>query len=211
MKRRDVMKGAMGAAGLVMLPQVGLAQDAKTFKMAKRDVPPSTPGKMDVVEFFWYGCPHCYAFESKLNQWVKALPPDVVFTKVPVRWPTKRVNFEGHQKLYYALEAMNRLADLHLKVFEAMHKDKKLLATDAEIFDFAQSLGLNREAFANAFKSFAVSAKCAKAASLMESYDIEGVPTLGIGGKFSTSATQAGSEDKVLVIAQDLIKRRRQG
>lgn len=211
MKRRDMIKTVAGAVGALSLPSVVWSQDAKTYKAAKRETLPSIPGKIDVVEFFWYGCHHCNDFEPKVNAWVKTLPTDVVFKKVHIRWPTKRINFEGHQKLYYTLEAMGKLPTLHAKVFEAMHKDKKQLANDVEIFDLMQSFGLNREEFAKVFNSFAVNAQCAKAVSLMEAYDIEGVPTIGVGGRYSTTASMAGSEEKVLEVANLLIKKRRQG
>lgn len=211
MKRRDMIKTVAGAVGALSLPSVVWSQDAKTYKAAKRETLPSTPGKIDVVEFFWYGCPHCNDFEPKVNAWVKTLPTDVVFKKVHIRWPTKRINFEGHQKLYYTLEAMGKLPTLHAKVFEAMHKDKKQLANDVEIFDLMQSFGLNREEFAKVFNSFAVNTQCAKAVSLMEAYDIEGVPTIGVGGRYSSTASMAGSEEKVLEVANLLIKKRRQG
>lgn len=211
MKRREVIKSVAGAVGALSLPSVVWSQDANTYKPAKREEGPSVKGKIDVVEFFWYGCPHCYDFEPKVNAWTKTLPTDVVFKKVHIRWPTKRINFEGHQKLYYTLEAMGKLPTLHAKVFEAMHKDKKQLASDVEIFDLMQSFGLNREEFAKVFNSFAVNTQCAKAVNLMEAYDIEGVPTVGVGGRYSTTASIAGSEEKVLEVAGLLIKKRRQG
>lgn len=212
MKRRDILQGAaaIGTLALTGLP-LAQAQDAAAFRKAKKDTPRSVPGKIDVVEFFWYGCPHCYHFEPALNAWVKALPSDVNFVKVPVKWPSNRVNFEGHQKLYYTLEALGKMPAAHTKVFEAMHKDKKVLANDAQIFDFAESIGINREEFANAYKSFAVNTKCAKAVALLEAYGPEGVPTLGIDGKFMTSASIAGSEENALRTADLLIKRARQG
>ena len=211
MKRRELMKGAvaLGVATAVGTPAVW-AQDAGAFRKARREVPRSTPGKIDVVEFFWYGCPHCYSFEPKVGAWAKALPSDVVFTKVPIAFQSQRVNFEGHQKLYYTLEALGKLDVAHIKVFEAMHKEKKQLGNDAQIFDFAQSIGLNREQFANAFKSFGVNAKCAQAKALFEAYGADGVPTLGIDGKFITSASIAGSEENALRVASALIQRQRQ-
>ncbi|MCQ8895383.1 thiol:disulfide interchange protein DsbA/DsbL [Limnobacter humi] len=212
MKRREVVKGALLAGSLAVLglPQAQ-AQEAGAFVKTKRDVPRSTPGKIDVVEFFWYGCPHCFHFEPALNEWIKKLPGDVHFMKVPVRWPSNRVNFEGHQKLYFTLEALGKMPAAHAKVFDAMHKDKNPLANDNQIFDFAVSIGLNREEFANMYKSFAVSTKCAKATSLMEAYGPDGVPTLGIDGKFMTSASIAGTEENALRVADLLIKRARQG
>lgn len=212
MKRRELIQSAaaLGVASLLGgLPPV-FAQDAGAFRKVRKEVPRSTPGKIDVVEFFWYGCIHCYNFEPKVNAWHKKLPSDVVFTKVPIVFQSQRVNFQGHQRLFYTLEAMGKLDQAHSKVFEAMHKDKKVLGNDAQIFDFAESIGLKREEFANVFKSFGVNAKCAHAKALFESYGADGVPTLGVDGKFFTSASIAGSEDNAIRVAEALIKRQRQ-
>nr|WP_294885486.1 thiol:disulfide interchange protein DsbA/DsbL [uncultured Limnobacter sp.] len=212
MKRRELIQsavalGVMGAFGGL---SPAIAQDAGAFRKVRREVPRSTPGKIDVVEFFWYGCIHCYNFEPKVNAWYKKLPSDVVFTKIPIAYQSQRVNFQGHQRLYYTLEAMGKLDMAHSKVFEAMHKDKKQLANDEQIFDFAESIGLKREEFANVFKSFGVNAKCAQAKTIFEAYGADGVPTLGIDGKFFTSASIAGSEDNAIRVAEALIRRQRQ-
>ncbi|BET27357.1 thiol:disulfide interchange protein DsbA [Limnobacter thiooxidans] len=212
MKRRELIQGAaaLGVTSLLGGMSPAIAQDSGAFRKVRKEVPRSTPGKIDVVEFFWYGCIHCYNFEPKVNAWHKKLPSDVIFNKVPIVFQSQRVNFQGHQRLYYTLEAMGKLDQAHSKVFEAMHKDKKLLADDAQIFDFAESIGLKREEFANVFKSFGVNAKCAQAKALFESYGADGVPTLGVDGKFFTSASIAGSEDNAIRVAEALIKRQRQ-
>ncbi|WP_394673079.1 thiol:disulfide interchange protein DsbA/DsbL [Limnobacter sp.] len=212
MKRRELIQSAVALGVVSALGGLSpaLAQDAGAFRKVRREVPRSTPGKIDVVEFFWYGCIHCYNFEPKVNAWYKKLPSDVVFTKIPIVYQSQRVNFQGHQRLYYTLEAMGKLDMAHSKVFEAMHKDKKQLANDEQIFDFAESLGLKREEFANMFKSFGVNAKCAQAKSIFEAYGADGVPTLGVDGKFFTSASIAGSEDNAIRVAEALIRRQRQ-
>ena len=212
MKRREMIQGAvaLGFVGSLGGVSSAFAQEASAFKKARKDVPRSNPAKIDVVEFFWYGCIHCYNFEPKVNAWAKKIPGDVVFTKVPVAFQSQRVNFQGHQRLYYTLEAMGKLDVAHSKVFEAMHKDKKQLANDAQIFDFAESIGLKREEFANVFKSFGVNAKCAQAKAMFESYGADSVPTLGVDGKFFTSASVAGSEDNALRVVDSLIQRQRQ-
>lgn len=212
MKRRELIQGAaaLGVTGLLGGLSPVFAQDAGAFRKVRKEVPRSTPGKIDVVEFFWYGCIHCYNFEPKVNAWYKKLPSDVVFNKVPIVFDSQRVNFQGHQRLFYTLETMGKLDQAHSKVFEAMHKDKKLLGNDAQIFDFAESIGLKREEFANVFKSFGVNAKCAQAKALFEAYGADGVPTLGVDGKFFTSASIAGSEDNAIRVAETLIKRQRQ-
>lgn len=212
MKRRELIQSvaALGVVGALGGLSPALAQDAGAFRKVRREVPRSTPGKIDVVEFFWYGCIHCYNFEPKVNAWYKKLPSDVVFTKIPIAYQSQRVNFQGHQRLYYTLETMGKLDMAHSKVFEAMHKDKKQLANDEQIFDFAESIGLKREEFANVFKSFGVNAKCAQAKTIFEAYGADGVPTLGVDGKFFTSASIAGSEDNAIRVAEALIRRQRQ-
>ncbi|GLR25532.1 MULTISPECIES: thiol:disulfide interchange protein DsbA/DsbL [Limnobacter] len=204
--KNGILLGAMAKMGLPM----AWSQDAGAYRKVERPIPRSKPNKIEVIEFFWYGCPHCFHFEPALNAWVKKLPADVYFHRIPVAWPSKRVNFAGHQKLYFTLEAMGLVDQYHDKVFDAMHVQKKRLDSDAEIFDLAQSFGLNREQFANTFKSFSVNAKCKQAVDLATAYGVDGVPTLGIDGKFTTSASVAGSEENALRVASALIERERQ-
>jgi thiol:disulfide interchange protein DsbA len=212
MKRREWIQNTLTVSVLGSMGGLApvFAQDAGAFKKVRKEVQPSIQGKIDVVEFFWYGCPHCYHFEPKVNAWSKKLPADVLFTKIPIFFQSQRINFQGHQRLFYTLEAMGKLDMAHSKVFDAMHKDKKLLANDNQIFDFAESIGLKREEFANIFKSFGINAKCAHAKAVSEAYGIDSVPTLGIDGKFYTSASLAGSEDNAIRVAEALIKRQRQ-
>lgn len=211
MQRREFVKTGLilGGLGLSGLPWAW-AQDAGAYRNVSGTIPRSQAGKLDVIEFFWYGCSHCYHFEPAVNAWAAKLPADTVFRKVPIAWPSKKINFDGHQKLFYTLEAMGVLKTTHSKVFEAIHNDKKKLGNDAEIFAFAQTLGLNREQFANTFKSFAVSTKCAQAVALVKAYGVDGVPTLGIDGKFITSASMAGTEENALRVADLLIRRQKQ-
>lgn len=210
MERREFIQSAL-ALGVIggLGTELALAQSGG-FRPSKETVPRANPGKIEVVEFFWYGCPHCYNFEPLVQNWKKNLPADVSFRQVPVGWPSKRVNFSGHQKIFYTLEAMGVLATAHAKVFDAMHKDKKLLADDTQIFDFAESIGLKRTDFANNFNSFGVNAKVNQAIALANAYGVDGVPTLGIDGKFITSASLAGSDQDALRVADTLIKRQRQ-
>jgi thiol:disulfide interchange protein DsbA len=211
MQRRELIKTGL-VLGAVATTGISFAwgQDADSYRKAPGNIPRTQANKIEVIEFFWYGCPHCYHFEPLVNAWSAKLPVFTSFRKVPIAWPSKRVNFDGHQKLFYTLEVMGVLKTTHEKVFDAMHKDKKPLANDAEIFELAQSLGLNKEQFANTFKSFAVNTKCAQAVELAKAYGVDGVPTLGIDGKFTTSASIAGTEEKAIAVADLLIKRQKQ-
>ena len=212
MNRRDVIKQSivLGLSGIWGLAHAAPADDKGAYRKAKRVVPRANPAKIDVVEFFWYGCSPCYHFEPALTKWRKTVPQDVNFMQVPVGWPNSRANFAGHQRLFYTLDAMGVLQTAHMKVFDAIHKDKKELANDAQIFDFAVSIGLKREEFANTFKSFSVNAKCTQAKALSEAYGVDSVPTLGVDGQFFTSASLAGTEEDALRTVDLLIKRQRQ-
>lgn len=208
MKRRELIQAGLAvSAGLVIPMTTARAQKAGSFRELPRKVETSSPGKVEVLEFFWYGCGHCFNFEPKLNAWKSKLPADVVLRKVPVGWKSRRANFEGHQKLFYALEAMGQLDTAHQKVFNAIHLDKNPLSTNEQIFDFAEAIGLNREAFAENFNSFTVAAKCSQAKTLTDGYAIDGVPSLGIQGQYVTSSTLAGTEDDALRVAEFLIQK----
>lgn len=159
--------------------------------------------KIEVVEFFWYGCPHCYAFEPVLEPWAKKLAADVSFRQVPVAFNSQHV---VHQKLFYALEEMGQLAAVHRKVFAAIHQQNKRLTSDAEIQAFAKDNGIDGAKLADAMKSFGVSTKANRAKQLADAYKIDGVPALGIHGRFYTSASLAGTHERAVAVADFLIQ-----
>ena len=210
MQRRDFSLQLAGAGlGLVM---TGLAHAQGAPKEGTHYVKLSTPApvtlpspdkKIEVVEFFWYGCPHCYAFEPTLEVWVKKLPADVSFRQVPVGFMAPH---QLHQKLFYALEEMGQLPAMHRKVFNAIHQQNKRLGSEAEIIAFANASGVDGAKLAEAMKSFSVSTKANRAKQLADAYKIDGVPALGINGRFYTSATLAGSHERAVAVADFLIQ-----
>ena len=159
--------------------------------------PSEAKGKVEVIEFFWYGCPHCYDFEPELSSWVKRQPKDVVFRRVPVAF---RDDFMPHSQLFYALEAMGKGDALNEKVMYAMHKENKRLLTENEIADWVASQGIDRNTFLATYRSFAVVSKARAAKQLTESYRIDGVPTIVMQGKYVTSPSIAGSKAKAIVV-----------
>ena len=166
-------------------------------------------GKIDVIEFFSYGCPHCYTFEPMLEAWVKKLPADVAFRRVPAAF---NAPFEGYAKLYYALEAMGLMETMHKRVFAAIHVQRQRLDKDAELAALVQSAGGDGAKFVDAYKSFGVATKVRQGKQLAEAYKIDGVPTLGIHGRWFTSGSLAGGHDRALAVADQLIVRaRKQG
>lgn len=169
------------------------------------DVPAPTvapAGKIEVIEFFWYKCPHCNAFEPAFNAWAKKLPKDVFLRRVPVGF---RADFEPQQRLYYVLEALNKLDELHAKVFHTIHVEKLPLNTFEELLAWAEKQGIAKDRFADLYKSFAITGKVRKATQLQEAYVVDGVPSLGIHGRYFTSATQAGNLQRALQVTDALI------
>jgi protein dithiol oxidoreductase (disulfide-forming) len=167
---------------------------------------PSPQKKVEVIEFFWYGCPSCFAFEPALESWVKQLPADVHFRAHPFAF----IGPVEHQKLFYALEELGQREALHRKLFNAIHVQRKPLNTEAEIGAFVAANGVDGAKFAEAFKSFAVNTKLSRGKQLSGAYKIDGVPALGIHGRFFTSPALTGSSERALQVADGLIQRARQ-
>lgn len=165
-------------------------------------------GKIELLEFFWYSCPHCNAFEPTFANWVKNAPKDVVVRRIPVAFND---SFAPQQRLYFTLEAMNLLDSLHGKVFQAVHVDKQPLNTDASIQAWAEKQGVDKTKFAETFKSFGMASKVRRAVQLQNDYKVEGVPSLGIAGRFYTDGTLAGSMERALQVTEALLAQVRQG
>ena len=162
----------------------------------------AAPGKIEVVEFFWYSCPHCNAFEPKLEAWIRKLPPDVVMKRVPVAF---RDDFVPQQRLYYALEALGKLPELHGKVFEAIHVDRNPTHRQELILDWAVKQGLDRVKFRELYESFAVSSKARRAILIQDAFKVSGVPSIGVGGRYYTDGELAGNMERALEVTEYLI------
>ena len=166
---------------------------------------PTEPGKIEVLEFFSYGCGHCAAIEPLLEKWTKAQAADVVVRPIPVAF---NASMKPLQRLFYSLEAMNRL-DLHPKVFTAIHQEKKRLFTKAEIKSWIGSQGVDVEKFDAVFESFGISSKAGRADQLVTAYRIQGTPSVSVAGRFVTSPSEAGGYQQTLDVAGDLIRQAR--
>ena len=159
-------------------------------------------GKIEVVEFFWYSCPHCNKFEPQLQAWVKNMPKDVVLRRAPVAF---RPDFEPQQRLYFALEAMGKVEELHNKVFNAIHVEKQPLNTPELVASWAEKQGISKAKFTEAYNSFPAATKSRKATLLQDSYKVDGVPALGIAGKYYTSGSVAQTMERALVVTDHLL------
>lgn len=166
--------------------------------------PIDVKGKVEVIEFFWYGCPHCYEFEPELKGWIKRQNKDVVFKKVPIAF---REELMPHSQLFYALEALGKGDTLNDKVMFAMHRENKRLLNENEIADWVAAQGVDRNAFLAAYRSFAVLSKARAANQLGNAYRIDGVPTVAVQGKYITSPSIAGSRAKAVNIMDFLVNK----
>jgi thiol:disulfide interchange protein DsbA len=177
------------------------------FKSVKPPAPVDTPaGKIEVIEFFWYGCPHCFALEPAIKDWARQLPADVVFRKVHVPWQVP-----AHQQLFFTLETLGRGDALNDKVFSAIHTDRSKLDTPEAMADLLAKSGVDRKQFLETYNSFGVRTKMQRASQLAAAYKIDGVPTLAVAGKYITSPSMTGSNAAALKMVEMLVDRARKG
>ena len=210
MNRREFSVGTacVLATAALGLPGAAFAQPKKPQEGAdylvldQRVSVDGTPGKIEVIEFFWYSCPHCNAFEPKLEAWIRKLPPDVVMKRVPVAF---RDDFVPQQRLYYSLEALGKLPELHAKVFQSVHVDRNPTDREELILGWAEKQGLDRAKFKDLYNSFSVSAKARRAAQLQDAFKVTGVPSIGVAGRYYTDGDMAGDMDRALQVTEYLI------
>jgi len=167
---------------------------------------PTEAGKVQVTEFFWYGCPHCFALEPKLNPWVARLPKDVQFKRVPA---VLAAHWQPMAKAFYALDATN--IDLHAKIFAAMHVEKLNLNDESTFLQWVGKQGADIKKVGDAYRSFGVNGKVQAARQLNVNYGLSSVPSLVVGGKYLTSPSMAGSAEQMLQVVDYLIDLSRKG
>jgi thiol:disulfide interchange protein DsbA len=187
--------------------QAALFKSGKDYLTLERPLPAEAGSdKIEVIEFFWYSCPHCNLFEPSFAQWVKNAPKDVVVRRIPVAF---RDDFAPQQRLFFTIEALNLMETLHPKVFAAIHVEKLVLNTDASVLAWAEKQGVDKAKFNEVYKSFGVASKLKRAVQLQNDFKVEGVPSLGVAGRYYIDGTLAGSMDRALKVAESLIAQSR--
>ena len=159
---------------------------------------------IEVLEFFWYGCPHCYSFEPYISKWKKDKPANVEFVRVPA---TFQPLWTLHARAYYAFQMLGVGEKIHLKFFSEIHNKKNYMKTFDALAVFAQENGVDRTEFIDAMNSFTVESNARKAQKLVNSYKLSGVPAIAINGKYMVSASMAGSYENMIRIMNFLIKK----
>lgn len=216
MKRREfsthLMATAMGVSSFSahsVGPVPTAFVDGTHYAKLGQPIAVSASGKIEVVEFFWYGCPGCNAFEPRLDAWQKKLPADVAFRRMAV---ALRPDWAVHQRIFFALEAMGLVDTMQRKVFNEIHLNLRRLDNPTDIAAFVTRNGVDGTTFLDHFNSFSVKTKSRQADQTALGYRIDGVPTLGIHGRYFTSPSKVnGNEELALTVADYLMQKVRKG
>jgi thiol:disulfide interchange protein DsbA len=197
--------------GLIVLFAAGLAQAQPTAGVEYRELsapqPADAPGKIEVIEFFWYGCPHCYSFEPLIEPWVKKLPKDTQFRRIPAIFNDE---WEQGARAYYALEAIGEGQRLHKPLFDAVHTGARLkVANEAALTEWLGKQGVDTKKFAAAYRSFSVEGKVKRAKQLTQAYKIEGVPAMAVNGRYVVITDNIKSFEQMLAVSDYLIDQTR--
>jgi protein dithiol oxidoreductase (disulfide-forming) len=197
-------------AFLMLASSIAIAEPQSGFEymQTQQVMPTENPAKIEVVELFWYGCPHCYQLEPQLAVWVKKLPINVVFRRVP---GIARPDWAPAGRAFYAMEALGVVEKLHAPLFDAIHKQHSVKPNDdAALIDWiTKQGGLDRKKVEEAYNSFSVNTKVMRATQLFRASGATGVPALIVDGKYLTSSSLAGGNEEALKVADYLIEKAR--
>lgn len=174
----------------------------KHYRVLARPLPTNNPNKVEVAEFFWYGCSHCYTFEALAQPYKRGLPDTIEFIPIPAMWNSV---MQVHAKAYYATVALNK-PELHAVIFNAMNVDRKRLGSDAEVAELFAANGVDKAEALKVLASFGVSAQVNKARSLATGAKLSGTPTLMVNGKYVIESGLAGSQSEMLKVADYLAR-----
>ena len=194
---------------VVVLPACAQAkeyQEGKEYTLLSSPQPTSTGNKIEVVELFWYGCPHCFDLEPEVQAWLKRKPGDVELVRMPAvlgqRW-------ELLAQAYYTADLLGVSDKIHPALFDAIHKKHMKINDEAALQAFFVNQGVSAEDFKKTFNSFAVAVKMNNARQMTRRYKITGVPTIIVNGKYSTGARQAGSNEAIFAVVDYLVAQER--
>ena len=180
-------------------------QQGREYDLINPPQMPSSPGKIEVIEFFSYACPHCAHLEPVLNPWLKKLPADVAFRRMPLAGGPQ---WQATAKLFYALDVLGVEAKLHGDIFEAIHTTHSMIATDeSSIATWAAKNGIDPAKFAAAYGSFSVQSKVLQAQQTMAAHGVTGVPAMVIDGRYRIRNEAINSYDDLMVLTDAMIAR----
>jgi len=190
-----------GLISLLVLTSVSFAAD-KGYKDLATIQPTQDPSKVEVIEFFWYGCPHCYQFEPAIEKWRSNLPDNVTFIRQPAVFSAV---WAKHAKAYFTAEVLGVVDQVHADFFQAIQVNKQQLTSEDDLAKFFVAHGVDEAAFHDAYNSFIVDTKMRQAKSMGPRYGITGVPAVVVNGKYLVTGRTAGSHDGMIKVMNELI------
>ncbi len=190
------------AAAVLLLVAFVPAVNAADYRVIDSSGRPGESDSIQVTEFFWYGCPHCYRFAPLIEEWQQSKPDDVEFRHIPAvlseRWAL-------HGRAFFAAKALGVLDEFHRPMFRAMHEDGKRMRSEEEIGEFVNSLGLDGDEFVDAMNSLGVDTRMRRARDLQQTYGVSGTPSVVIDGRYITSGSQAGSFERMIQVIDERV------
>ncbi|MBL4783715.1 MAG: thiol:disulfide interchange protein DsbA/DsbL [Porticoccaceae bacterium] len=202
------------ALAMTMLSGAALSQDADAYiedmdyQLIKPAQPTDDPDRIEVVEIFWYGCPHCYHFEPALGPWTKGVPKNVNFYRLPAIFNDA---WEVHARAYFTADILDVLEKSHSALFHAMHAEHKILNNVDKLAEFYSQYGIDRSLFKKTYNSFVVNTRVARTKDMVQRYGVRGVPAMVIEGKYLVTGSMAKSYDNMLKITDFLVEKERRG
>ena len=199
---------ALGLAPLGALAQQRPLVAGVDYTELKPAQPVDAQGKIEVLEFFWYGCPHCYTLEPLLEKWIAQLPADVEFRRVPA---VLNEAWAREAAVFYSFEALGVLGRLHRPFFDAIHRDRLSSRNPASLAQWLEKNGVDTKKYDEAVKSFGVQSKVRRAMQLSSAYRIDGTPALAVHGRYTVGAEQGRTQAGMLAVTDHLIALARKG
>ena len=204
--RRHLLLAASTVPCLAFAQAARAPQELKDFRPVTPAQPVENSNKVEVLEFFQYTCPHCMSYEPVLEGWRKRLPADAEYRRIPISWDQSNL---PHVRIYYTLEALGKVNELHTKVFRAVQLERRPMLKPDEIADFMASNGIDRKQWLDAYNSFSVGARANRAGQVWRAYKIDGTPAMAVDGKWVTAPSMVGSREGSLTVLDYLVQRAR--
>jgi thiol:disulfide interchange protein DsbA len=210
LSRRSLLIVSVATAATPLLaraqPAARAPQEVKDYTVLRTPVPVESGAKIEVLEFFQYSCPHCATFEPYLAAWKKKLPSDVDYRRIPIAWDNSTM---PHVRIYYTLEALGKLPDMHEKVFAAIQKNRQPMLNPDAIADFMAANGIDRKQWLDTYNSFSVAARANRAGQVWRAYKVDGTPMMAVDGRFMTAPSMVGTREGTLAVLDYLVQRSR--
>lgn len=203
MKKLSLLVVAIATVAVLGLASASSAMAAQGYEMVTPAQPTTSKDQVEVVELFWYGCPHCYKLEPFVERWLKRKPKNVKFVRMPGVF---RDSWKIHARAYYTAEILGVVDKVHKPMFEAIHDQKRRMNDEASIMGLFNAHGVSSKDFKRVFNSFAVETKLRRAKDMGSRYGARGVPAIIVNGKYRTGAQTAGGNAKVFKVVNQLVK-----